>query len=364
MAVHVLDAMAREGFEEVIALYDRGSGARGFLGIHDTSAGPAFGGLRRFPYRDERSALLDCLRLSKAMTYKCAMAGIPGGGAKLVLFDPSDLDRRAAYGYLGRCIERLGGRVYAGPDIGTGWRELGWVSEETDYVTKPGPNGPGDLAEATAAGVFAGIAAALVHLDGEENWSKRTVVVQGVGNVGRVLARRLVELGVRVVGVELDAERAKRAQKELGIEFIESGAELELACDVFSPCALGGSLHDLSIQRLAARVVCGAANNVLARLVHGVALHDRGILYVPDFVVNAGGVLRGAEFHLLGRPTPLDEIERRIGDCARTVFEMAREEDDAPSRVAWREAQRRIAARREAPAAPAPDARTSTLSPA
>jgi len=349
MAVHVLDAMAREGFEEVIALHDRDSGLRGFLGIHDSSAGPAFGGLRRLAYRDETSALLDCLRLSKAMSYKCAMIGVAGGGAKLVLLDGRDVDRRGAYRHVGRCIERLQGRVYVGPDVGTGWRELGWVAEETAYVTRPGAEGPGDLGEATAAGVLAGMGAALVHLDGAEDWARRTVVIQGLGNAGGWLARRLVELGVRVLASELDVDRRARHERDYGVVPIEPGAELDQDCDVFSPCALGGILHDLSIQRLRARVVCGAANNVLARTLHGVALHEKGVLYVPDFVVGAGGLLRGAEFHLLGRSPSLAEIERRVAASVADLLAIAAAEGEPTSRVAWKEAQRRLVARRNAP---------------
>jgi len=351
MAVHILDAMAREGFEEVVAIHDRASGLRAFVGIHDTSAGPAFGGIRRYAYRDERSALIDCLRLSRAMTRKCALAGIEGGGGKIVVVDSPDLERAGAYRHLGRAVERLAGRYYAGPDVGTGEEELGWVAEGTSFVTRPGAEGPGELAPATAAGVFAGMAASLRSLDGEEDWGKRTIVVQGIGSVGGLLARRLLERGARVLGAELDPDRARRAEA-LGVECVEAGSELEVECDVFAPCAMGGGLHDLSISRLRSRIVCGSANNPLAHRQHGELLHERGVLYVPDVVVSAGAVLRGSAFHLQGAAMGLEEIEARIDAVVSRILSIASANDWPPSRAAEEEAARLIETRRRRAAAP------------
>ena len=345
MSVHILDAMIREGFEEVVALHDRRSGLRAFLALHDTSIGPAFGGIRRFAYATEKAALLDCLRLARAMSWKVALADIDGGGGKLVLLDDPGLELEAAYRYLGRCVEGLGGRFYTGPDVGTGAQELGWVTAHTRFAARPGDGGAGDLAGATMLGAFAGVAAALRQLDGEEDWPRRTVVVQGLGEVGLRLARRLVDLGARVVASELDADRGDRA-RELGVELVSPGHEYDVACDVFAPCAMGGVLHDLTIQRLSCRSVVGAANNILARAGHGVRLHDRGILYVPDFVVNAGAVMRGAGYHLRGEATGDDEIERRIGALATDVLSRAVSEGRPPADVAVEEASLRVARRR------------------
>ncbi|MEW6072514.1 MAG: Glu/Leu/Phe/Val dehydrogenase dimerization domain-containing protein [Planctomycetota bacterium] len=347
MVVQVLESMSREGFEEVIALHDRRSGARAFLAIHDTSVGPAFGGIRRFAYRDEKEGLLDCLRLALAMSYKCALTDIAGGGAKMVLFDRPYLDLPAAYRFLGESVAHLGGRYYAGPDVGTGWRELAWVGETTQHVTLPGPGGPGDLAGATCAGVFAGMRAALRAVFGAEDWPARTIVVQGLGSVGKLIAERLRDQGARVIAAEIDPERREAVRRELGIECVDAGGELDRECDVFCPCAMGGILHDLSVPRLRARVVCGSANNLLARTMHGDRLHERGILYAPDFVVNSGAVMRGAEFHLTGRPTPLAEVEARIGHTTTEILRMAAEEAVPTARIALREANRRIRLRRE-----------------
>lgn len=352
MGDHILEAMAREGFEEVTAVHDRASNLRGFLGVHDTSAGPAFGGIRRWQYVDEDRALRDCLRLARAMSHKCAIAGLPAGGAKLVVLDRPDLDVAAGYRAIGDLLERLSGRVYAGPDVGTGERELSIVAERTRHVTDPGPDGPGKLAPATVEGVFRGIEASLAHLDGAVDWPRRTVVVQGLGEVGRLLAKRLVETGARVRAAEVDPVRALSVSEELDIELLETSREYDAPCDVFAPCAMGGILHDLTLTRLACRIVAGAANNVLAREVHADRLHERGILCAPDFVINSGALVRGALFHLEGRLEPIPAIGTRIGRTASELFARAREEGVVPYRLAVREAEDELERRRGRAARP------------
>jgi len=342
MPVHILDAMTREGFEEVVALHDRRSGLRAFLALHQTERGPAFGGIRRFRYGSEKSALLDCLRLSVAMSWKVALAGIAGGGGKAVVLDHPTLHLEQAYRHLGRCVERLGGRFYTGPDVGTGDRELAWVAAETRFAARPGPGRAGDLAGATMIGAFAGVRAALTRLDGAPDWPRRTIVIQGLGEVGSRLAQRLVEQGARVIATEVDERRAAAVAERLGIELAEPGSEYDLSCDVFAPCAMGGVLHDLTIRRLACRCVVGAANNILARSHHGDLLHERGILYVPDFVVNVGSVMRGAAYHLQGRAVPDAEIEERIGALVEEVLQRALSDGRPPALVAAEEAARRL----------------------
>ena len=184
MAIHILDAMRREGFEQVIAIHDRRSSLNAFLGLHDTSRGPAFGGIRRWSYLDEDQAVRDCLRLSRSMTWKCALAGVPAGGAKLVVLDRPDLDLEAAYRHIGELVDRLGGRFYTGPDVGTGARELAWVASRTSYVTHPDESGPGELAASTCAGVIAGIDAALEQLDGRPDWGARRSSCRDWGRSG------------------------------------------------------------------------------------------------------------------------------------------------------------------------------------
>ena len=346
METGILAAMARGGFERVLALHDRRSGLRGFLAIHDTSVGPALGGIRRWSYRNDEQALRDCMRLASAMTLKCCLAGVPAGGVKTVLLDHPEVDWEEAYEYLGRIIEGLGGEVTCGPDLGTGETELAWIARETRHVTGPGERGPGHLSAATAEGVFRGMEAALEHLDGTADWPRRRVVIQGLGAVGRRLAGRLLAVGARVAGTELDTERGRRVADELGMQLLDPTRDLEEECDVFAPCALGGILHDLSIPRLRARVVAGSANNPLARRVHAEALHERGVLYVPDFVISAGALIRGAHFHLDGRRESLGRIGGRIAETVRGVLERAVSEGSSPQRIATREAERMLEERR------------------
>jgi len=346
MPVHVLDAMSRGGFEEIIALHHGPSGLRGFLALHDTSAGAAYGGIRRWQYQDERRALLDCMRLARSMTHKCALAGIEAGGAKLVLIDHAGLDLPAAYRHIGQVVERCAGRFYTGPDVGTGPEELGWVAEGTGNVTDPGPEGPGDLAEATSAGVFAGMEAALRHLDGEEDWSRRRVVIQGLGAVGGRLAQRLRERGASVVAAEIESDRALQLAAELELELAEPGSELDQRCDIFSPCAMGGVVHDVTLKRMQCRIVAGGANNILARPVHGDRLHEQGVLYLPDVVINAGALIRGAGFHMDSTMASVPEIEKRIADTSARILALSEAESSPPMRVAEAEAERLLEERR------------------
>lgn len=358
MTLHVLDTMARLGFEEVHCLHDRRSGLQGFMAIHDTSGGPAFGGVRRMEYRDEEEALMDCLRLSQAMSHKCVLAGLPAGGAKIVLLDREDVDWPGAYAAVGRAVDRLGGRLYTGPDVGTGDEELGHMAAETSYVTDPGPSGPGLLGECTAEGVFASMEQAVLDLGGHlaEDaggvaaasipWGQLTIVIQGLGVVGMGLARRLVGLGARVLASEIDPERAAAAAAELDLELLPLEQGIGVECDVLAPCALGGILHDLSVERLRCRAVVGGANNVLARSLHGDRLHERGILYVPDFLANAGALIRGTLFHLEGIRVAPEDIGLRVANAVRDVLIQARNTSRAPARVAAEMAEDRLEVRR------------------
>ncbi|MFT7680350.1 MAG: glutamate dehydrogenase/leucine dehydrogenase, partial [Planctomycetota bacterium] len=307
----------------------------------------AFGGIRRMEYRTEEEALFDCLRLSRAMSRKCLLADLPAGGAKMVLLDREDVDWALAYQAVGRAVERLGGSFYTGPDMGTGAEDLAHVATETSFVTDPGPEGPGLLGEATAEGVFASIGAALEHMDGAADWPKRKIAIQGLGAVGFELARCLVNEGAHVLASDIDPAKTERGAKELGLEIQAPNRGLEVECDVFAPCALGGILHDLSVERLACRAVVGGANNLLASALHGERLHERGILYIPDFVANAGALIRGTLFHLEGERITPKEIGERIACTVAQVLEETRASGHSPARVAVDLADARLAAQRE-----------------
>ncbi|MBL8900040.1 MAG: Glu/Leu/Phe/Val dehydrogenase [Planctomycetes bacterium] len=341
--MRILEAMRSDDFEEVVLLQDRRCGLRAILAIHDTSSGPAFGGVRRWRYPREEHALRDVLRLARAMTLKCALAGIPGGGGKVVILDQDDLRAEEAYELLGRHVQQLGGRFYTGPDVGTGHRELSVLARSTEYVTRPDEAGPGDLASATAAGVIAGMRAALEELFGTSSARGLRFAIQGVGEVGAKIARLLVAEGAEISVADLDEgaiERLLAVQPE--VEVLPPERLLDASVDVFCPCAMGGVIHDLSLGRLRARLVAGSANNILALPRHGEELHRRGIVYLPDYVLNAGALILGSAFHLRGVREVGAEIER-IGETIRWILRTAREEGESPMSVADREAERRIA---------------------
>lgn len=336
MPLQLFDAMVREGFEELLALHDSKSGMRAILAIHDSSRGPAFGGIRRWTYSVESTALMDALRLARAMTRKCVLLDLPAGGGKVVMLDRDGLDLKLAYSAIGRAVERLGGRYYTGPDVNTGTAELGWVSAETSYCTDPGEAGPGELAACTAEGVFQGMEAALESLDAEADWSHRRILIQGLGAVGQGLAKRLLDRGATVFATEIDPERVHQALQSLDVEMIEPGSEMGFDCDVFAPCAMGGILHDLSVERLRCSVVAGGANNPLSRMSHGERLHERGILFVPDFVINAGALVRGSIFHLEGRREPVEAVGSRVRRSVERILAAAGESGTAPLGAALR----------------------------
>ncbi|MCB9880340.1 MAG: Glu/Leu/Phe/Val dehydrogenase [Planctomycetes bacterium] len=345
-----LETLNSSDHEQLQFLRDAELGLFAIIAIHDSHAGPAFGGIRRCAYANLADGLRDVLRLSEAMTDKCALAGIPGGGAKAVLLDRTEFDADAAYRLLGRYVENLGGRWYCGPDVGTGTRELGILAEETRFVTVPGPDGPGDLADATARGVLAGLEAVAAELGSTSrdhaDLGSLSYAIQGLGEVGGILARELRSRGARVVGSDVDDDRLANAIDRYGVEPCASEEILGAGCDVFVPCALGGILHDLSIERMRFRAICGSANNILATEEHGDQLAQRGVLVAPDYLVNSGALILGAAFHLFGVRDSMAAIDR-IGDELLELFGRARGERIAPTRLARRIARERRAAARE-----------------
>ena len=264
--------------------------------IDSLARGPAFGGIRRVAYADEAAGIADAHRLAAAMTRKCALAELPAGGAKTVIFDGPELDRDGAYARVGELVEGLAGDYVCGPDVGTGEAELALVRAHTRWVN-PATN---DASRATAAGVLAGLRGLSRALFGDEQLGGRSYVVQGLGGVGAALASALVSAGGDVRGWDPDPGARARAEA-IGVTIIPESALFCTACDVFVPCALG---QILSVERCRVgpwRAVCGAANNQLADPVVARILDQRGIVWAPDFAVNAGAVIEGVET-VLGDP--------------------------------------------------------------
>jgi leucine dehydrogenase len=324
--------LAAHDFEQIQILRDDTAGMLAFIAVHDTRLGPAFGGIRRWRYRHPGAALADALRLAEAMTLKCAAAGVPGGGAKVVLIDAPSLDRCAAYRRIGDFVEQMNGRFFTGPDVGTETSDLEEVAQRTGYVARP--DEIGNLAEPTALGVFSGLQAVGDRL-GFDGVRGLHVLVQGLGAVGHRLAQLLTAGSARVTVCDLDRDRVERVRAELEVEVVEPGLLLSVEADVWAPCALGGVVHDLSLEHLKVRAVAGSANNVLASPAHGAALFQRGVLYAPDFVINAGALIHGAWSHIEGAPPERARIEA-IGERIGSILDTSITEGAAPEVVAQR----------------------------
>jgi leucine dehydrogenase len=289
----VFSAPSFSDHERVCFHHDRESGLRAIVAVHDTTLGPAVGGCRMYPYACDADALDDVLRLSLGMTYKSALAGLPlGGGKSVIIGDPRRDKTPALLRAMGRFIDSLGGRYVAAEDSGTSVADLRSMASQTSYVSGiDGNEHGGDPSPSTARGVFSAIRAALRHRLGSDELAETRVAIQGLGAVGYNLATLLRAEGAQVLAADPDEERAGRAARELGVEIVPCDEILFADADVLAPCAMGGALNARSIPRLRAGIVAGAANNQLRDPDDAARLSDRGILYCPDFLINAGGII-------------------------------------------------------------------------
>jgi leucine dehydrogenase len=351
--------MADRGHEQVVLVSDAASGLRAIIAIHSTALGPSLGGVRFWHYTSEDEAIGDALRLSEAMSLKASAAGLDqGGGKTVVMIEPGRPRERALLHALGRAIDELGGRYIAAEDVGATPQDMNWIGEQTPWVTgvDEAQGGSGDPSPVTAIGVLAGIRAALREADGDPDPAGQSVAIQGAGHVGSHLARLLVEAGATVMLSDIDPERAGRLADTLGVTTIDAGAILETPCDVLAPCALGGVLNQTTIPLLRCRVIAGAANNQLGTLADGDALADRGIVYAPDYVVNAGGIINIAQEFTGYDRARAEARTRAIEDTTARIFTLARERGVSPARAADAYARERIdraGGRRWEPGSPA-----------
>jgi leucine dehydrogenase len=357
----VTDVMAARGHEQVVFVADAPSGLRAVIAVHSTALGPSLGGIRFWRYATEDDAVRDALRLSEAMTLKAAAAGLDqGGGKAVVLVGDPDAPRSVELLHaLGRAIHELGGRYLAAEDVGATTRDMDVIAEVTPWVTgvDPAAGGSGDPSPVTAVGVAAAMRAAMRQLDGEGRLAGRRVAVQGVGHVGAHLAGVLTEAGASVVVADTNTSRACDVAAKTGAEVLAPDEILEVECDVLSPCALGGVLDDITVPRLRCRAVCGAANNQLSDDAIDGLLAARGVLYAPDFVANAGGIINIAEeFTGYSRERALAGVARIEQTMAR-VFDRARASNVPPGAAAVAIARERLegegAGRRWMPGDPA-----------
>jgi glutamate dehydrogenase/leucine dehydrogenase len=338
------------GHEQLVAFAESSVGLRGYVAIHSTALGPALGGIRFWHYEREADAVADVLRLSAAMTTKAAVAGLhQGGGKAVVLWDDPHRERddelRAA---LGQAIHLLAGRYVAAEDVGATQADMDGIARVTPWVTgiDPAHGGSGDPSPVTAWGVLHGMHAVCAEVFGDRELGGRRVVVLGVGKVGAALARLLVERDVEVVVADVDTDRAAHVAAELDVDVVPPQHAIEAPCDVLSPCALGGVIDVSNVGRLRCRAVCGGANNQLVDGRADLALAEAGIVYAPDFVVNAGGIVNIANEWAPGgyvRERALREVAR-IEETTHRVLALARAEGVPPGRAGELIARGRIEA--------------------
>jgi leucine dehydrogenase len=348
MSISVFEELCERDHEQVVFCQDKESGLKAIIGIHNTTLGPALGGTRMWMYDNEADALNDVLRLSRGMTYKSAASGLNlGGGKAVIIGDRKTMKTENLFRAYGRFVQGLAGRYITAEDVGTTVRDMEWVRMETDYVTgiSRALGGSGDPSPVTALGCFEGMKAAVKWATGSESLEGKKVSVQGVGAVGYHLVQHLTRDGAQVFICDIDPENLKRAQSDFrNVEVVAVDKIYDVDCDVFAPCAMGAVINDDTLGRLKCQIVAGSANNVLAdEDKHGEALEERGIVYAPDYVVNAGGLINVYnELEGYNRERAVQQAAG-IYDIVTEIFHIARDEKVTPLRAANTLAERRIA---------------------
>jgi leucine dehydrogenase len=328
--------------EDAVRLHDPAAKLEGMIVIHSTTLGLALGGCRLWPYASLDDAFADAARLAEGMSYKNALAGLPFGGAKAVICQPHEpFDRRALFQAFGRAVESLGGRYVTAEDVGTTINDMDDVATATRHVAGRRPEAGragGDPSPWTARGVFDAMRAATRMVFGS-GLDRRTVAVQGLGHVGASLCRLLADAGARLVIADIDRDRCERLGRDLGARIADASDIALVDADIFAPCALGGVLTRKVAATMKARLVCGAANNQLATPDVAAALVDNGIIYVPDYVANAGGVISVAAEHLCEEEVQVAARVAAIGPRTALILEKAARWGHSPALVADRMAE-------------------------
>ena len=349
----IFDLMETHDYENIFFCQEKTLGLKAIIAIHDTTLGPAAGGIRMWPYASEADAIKDVLRLARGMTYKCAAAGLSYGGGKCVLIgDPKRDKSEAKFRALGRFINRLNGLFITGIDVGTNLDDMLLMRMETPYVvTLPESwGGPGDTSQVTAFGVVQGIRACLNEVYGSPELRSRTIALQGVGAVGKHVLRYLLESRAIVTLTDIDQEKATLAAEEYKAQIASPQEIHRLNVDVYCPCALGNVLNDQTIPELRCKIVCGSANNQLGEERHGDLLQELGILYAPDYIVNAGGLLAGVDCLNPGgfnRQRAMEKVSR-LYDAIESVIAISKEQNIPTYRAADVLAEKRISSIRQA----------------
>ena len=347
--MNIFDRIEVGDYEQVVFCHDRPTGLRAVIAIHSTVLGPALGGTRFRPYPSEDEAVEDVLRLAEGMTYKAAAAGLDQGGGKAVIIgDPAQIRTDELIRTYARFVNSLSGRYITAEDVGTTQADMDLIREETKYVTgtSEARGGSGDPSAATAYGVHRAMRALMFVSSGAASLAGQHVVVAGVGKVGTHLVVRLVDEGAQVTIADVNAAAVERIRSRYGaaVSVVPPEEAHRTPCDIYSPCALGGVLNSSTIPELRCWGIAGAANNQLADASCASRLRDAGVLYVPDFIANAGGIINIAEERAPGGYTRQRAYARvtRVHDTALSVFDLAKEDDVTTADAAVRLARRRL----------------------
>ena len=343
----VFESIEKTGdHEQIVYCYDKDAGLKAIIAIHNTALGPALGGTRMWPYKNEQEALVDVLRLSRGMTYKAAAAGLNlGGGKAVIIGDPKKDKSEALFRAFGQFINSLNGRYITAEDVGTTVTDMGHVFAETSWVTgiSPALGGSGDPSPLTARGVLHAVKASCFEKFGSDNLKGKTVALQGLGKVGYYLAEYLNEEGASLIVADIDPAQCQKAEAELGAKVVSTDEILWQNCDVLAPCAMGAIINDESIHKLNCQVIAGAANNMLKEQRHGDILHEKGILYAPDYVANAGGLMNVfVELEGYSRERALERTEGIYNNLLE-IYKIARELGVPTYKAADEMAERRLA---------------------
>jgi leucine dehydrogenase len=337
--------MEHYDYEQLILCQDKQSGLKAIIAIHDTTLGPALGGTRMWTYESEEEAIEDALRLARGMTYKNAAAGLNLGGGKTVIIGDPRIDKNEEmFRAFGRYIQGLNGRYITAEDVGTTVADMDLIHEETDYVTgiSPAFGSSGNPSPVTAYGVYRGMKAAAQEAFGTDSLAGKVVAVQGVGNVAYNLCKHLHEEGAQLIVTDISKEAVRRAVEDFNAKAVEPNDIYGVDCDIYAPCALGATINDVTIPQLKARVIAGAANNQLRDTKHGDLIHEMGVVYAPDYVINAGGVINVAdELYGYNSERALKKVEGIYNNIAR-VIEIAKRDGIPTYKAADRLAEERI----------------------
>ncbi|MES3017111.1 MAG: Glu/Leu/Phe/Val dehydrogenase, partial [Bacteroidota bacterium] len=342
----VFSKLEQSGHQKVVYCSDPDTGLRGIIAIHDTTLGPALGGTRMFAYKTETEALNDVLRLSRSMTYKAAITGLNLGGGKAVIIGDSRLQKsEALMRRFGRFIENLNGSFITAEDVGTSPKDMEYIRMETKYVTgiPESIGGSGDPSPVTARGVFMGIKASVKEFFGNDNLAGKSVAVQGIGHVGEILVGLLRNENAKVYISDINEDRLRQVAQKYGAEAISTNKLFDLDIDIYSPCALGATVNTETINRLKCSIIAGSANNQLAdEEVHGKLLLDKGILYAPDYLINAGGLINCySEIAGFNKKKTLQMTEN-IYEATRRVLKKSKEDNIPTNEAANKIAEKRI----------------------